>query len=280
MRASLALGPLLVSVTWASAAVAEPLEAPEPGPAYQLHAGIDVPAVAIPAVISASWLLGGELEPPYCAPRCDPDGLNFIDRPAAGLHSEAWSGLGNVATLSTLVSMPFMLFMGEKPSHALNDVVVVIEATLWASATQVVVSYATARPRPRLYGDEAPDEDRFTGTAARSFFSGHSATGWAATVSTFRTLLRTGHPAMGWAALAVGGTGSTVLSVARIGAGSHFPTDVVAGTVVGISYGFLVPALHSAPVASTSTARAPRLTLRPYPMIASEMAGAGLLGTF
>ena len=111
MRAPLAVGSFLGLVSWATAASADPPEAGARGPAYQLHAGIDVPAVAIPAMISASWLLGDELEPPYCAPRCDPDDLNFIDRPAAGLHSEAWSGVGNVATISTLASMPFMLFM-------------------------------------------------------------------------------------------------------------------------------------------------------------------------
>jgi membrane-associated phospholipid phosphatase len=278
MRATLVLASVLVSATWAAGAAAEPPQGTEPAPAYQLRAAIDVPALAIPAVISASWLLGDELEPPYCAPRCDPDEVNFIDRPAAGLHSEEWSGLANVATISTLASMPFMLFMGEEPGNALNDLVVVVQATLWASATQVLVSYATSRPRPRLYGDEAPAEDRDTGTAARSFFSGHSATGWAATISTFRTLSRVGNTEMAWAALAVGGTGSTVLSVARVGAGSHFPTDVVAGTVVGISYGFLVPALHDSPVAMGSHA-AP-LVLRPYPMVAAEMAGGGVLGTF
>lgn len=283
MRALVVVSSVLLAI---AVSVTSPVASADPGdaprPAYQLNAGIDVPAVAIPAMISASWLLGDELEPPYCAPRCDPEGLNFIDKPAAGLHSEAWSNIGNVATVSTLVSMPFMLFMGEPPRHALNDVVVVIEATLWASATQVLVSYATSRPRPRLYGDEAPDEDRYTGTAARSFFSGHSATGWAATVSTFRTLLRSGNPEMGWAALAVGGAGSTVLSVARVGAGSHFPTDVIAGTVVGISYGFLVPALHSAPPGEGEGADrvGTALSLRPYPMIDGDKAGAGLVGTF
>jgi len=211
-------------------------------PAYRLEAGIDVPALVIPAVLSASWLLGPELEPPYCAPACDPETVNAIDRPAAGLYSARWATAGDVSTVAVLASMPIFLALAEPPGHALNDFVVVAQATLFASATQVMTSFATSRPRPRVYGDENPDP--VDGVDARSFFSGHTATCLAATIATFRTLQIVRRPALAWTALGLGVLGTGFLSVARVGSGAHFPTDVAAGAVVGFAYGILLPAVH------------------------------------
>jgi membrane-associated phospholipid phosphatase len=259
----------------------EPPLAPEP--AYRLSAAIDAPALMIPAALSASWLLGPELEGPYCAPECDPEDLNFIDEPAAGLYSPTWSKVGDVATVSVLASMPLFLAVGEGPLHALSDFVVVAEATLFASATQVLTSYAVARPRPRVYGDAAPLEQRDDGIAARSFFSGHTATCVAATISTFQTLQSLGHPELAWAALGFGGSGSILLSVARVGSGAHFPTDVAAGAVIGAGFGFLVPAIHA------KTNAAPRSAVRSnptdiryqlVPVVTGERAGGAFTGVF
>ena len=39
--------------------------------------------------------------------------------------------------------------------------------------------------------------------------------------------------------------GATLVSVARVGAGRHFYTDVVAGSLAGAVIGALVPRLHA-----------------------------------
>jgi membrane-associated phospholipid phosphatase len=233
--------------------------------------------LVIPGVLSASWLLSPELAPPHCAPECDPDTVNAIDRPAAGLYSTGWSTAGSVATVAVLASMPLFLGIAEPPLDALNDLVVVLQATLFASATQVITSFATSRPRPRVYGSSAPLDERDDGNAARSFFSGHMATCTAATVSTFLTLQRVGRTELAWTALAFGATGSGLLGVARVGAGSHFPTDVAAGAAVGVAYGFLLPALHARPAREEAGARKRVLLV---PMSGDGLRGAGLVGSF
>jgi membrane-associated phospholipid phosphatase len=243
---------------------------PERGPVYDLSVGVDVPALLLPAAVSASWFLAFELAPPYCAPRCDPDTVNFIDRPAAGLYSTAWGNLGDIATVGVLATMPLMLVLGEGPANGINDLVVVGEATLLASATQVLVSFATARPRPWLYGDEAPASKHADGHAARSFFSGHTATCVAATLTTFTTLRRVRRPELAWTSLGLGLAGSTFMGVARVGAGSHWPTDVAAGAAVGVGFGLLLPAVH-ARSSSPDMDAAPRVHFAP-------VAGPGFAG--
>ena len=83
---------------------------------------------------------------------------------------------------------------------------------------------------------------------AMSFFSGHTAASTALTFAMFRTLRRLERPILSWVALGVFSAGAALIGTSRVIAGDHFPTDVLAGAVVGTANGFLVPALHRAPV--------------------------------
>jgi membrane-associated phospholipid phosphatase len=227
--------------------------------AFRLSVDLDVPIVLVGGALASSYFLMSETAPPPCTPRCDPSRVNALDRPAAGLYSTRWQVVGDVATASTLVIVPLALFAGERAGHALEDVLVVAEAALITSAVQVPVSYAVARPRPRVYGDSAPLDERNDANAGRSFFSGHVANCVAATVATSRALRRLHRPALAWAALGVGLAGSALVGVGRVGAGSHFPSDVLVGAAVGTGVGIAIPALHEtavrvAPAASAGSA--------------------------
>src|SRR5581483_2288430 len=111
----------------------------------------------------------------------------------------------------------------------LGDLLVVAEAALVTAAIQVPASYAVGRPRPRVYGESAPLDERNDANAGRSFFSGHVANCVAATRA---ALARLHHPRLAWAAFAAGMAGSALVGVARVAAGSHFPTDVAVGVAV------------------------------------------------
>src|SRR5581483_489728 len=128
----------------------------------------------------------------------------------------------------------------------LGDLLVVAEAALVTAAIQVPASYAVGRPRPRVYGESAPLDERNDANAGRSFFSGHVANCVAATLATRTALARLHHPRLAWAAFAAGMAGSALVGVARVAAGSHFPTDVAVGVAVGTGVGIAVPALHEA----------------------------------
>jgi undecaprenyl-diphosphatase len=47
-----------------------------------------------------------------------------------------------------------------------------------------------------------------------------------------------------WVTLTLATTVSTLVSVYRVRAGKHFPTDVIAGTFAGAGIGIVVPHLH------------------------------------
>src|SRR6185503_17784946 len=117
--------------------------------------------------------------------------------------------------------------------------------SLLASAVSGLAALPTRRPRPYLYGDKAPLEKRQGGDASLSFISGHTSSSFAIVLSTVVTLHRV-YPgsAVPWVALGVGLAGASTVGFSRVLAGQHFPTDVLAGAVLGSALGVLVPSLH------------------------------------
>jgi membrane-associated phospholipid phosphatase len=237
------------TLSLAAAVTLAPADARASEPAYALHAEIDAPVLAVGAVFQLSWLMRGQLAAPYCAPQCDPGKLDALDRGVAGRYSAGWNRASDIGIATLLVSELGVLAGVDGVGPGLNDAVVVAEAVVWANALGTIANYSMRRPRPFAYGDAAPLELRTDGNAGMSFFSGHTATAFAATTAVFVTLHRLQPKSpLPWIVLAVGGLGSAFVSTSRMLAGYHFPTDVLAGATVGVSLGFLVPALHGAPV--------------------------------
>jgi membrane-associated phospholipid phosphatase len=239
-----------------------PDRAPVPAPAvakartaepssYALRAEVDVPVLALSAVVGAGWLMRHGLEPAWCAPRCASEGLNAIDKPFAGRYRTDWgtaSDIGVAALVAAGLVAPAV--DGGFPGGFV-DAVVVAETVLVGNALQALSVAAFRRPRPYMYGDEAPIDKRIDGDGALSFFSGHTTVAFASAVSLFSVLHRR-HPdsLAPWVALGVGLAAAAFVVTGRVLAGNHFPTDVAAGAVVGSSLGVLVPALHEAGVGS------------------------------
>ncbi len=217
------------------------------GPAYKLDPMVDLPILLIGGGVTSGFLFLDEAPPAACTMNCDRSKINAFDRGAAGNYSDAWGSVGNIATAATVLFGPVLLVLDEGWRDGLNDALVVGEAALLASALQVTISYAVPRPRPRVYGNEAPIDDRNDANAGRSFFSGHTANVVAATVAASVTYHRLGRGSLGWVVLGAGLAGSTLVGVSRVLAGSHFPSDVIVGAATGAGIGLLVPHLHAAP---------------------------------
>lgn len=217
-------------------------------PAYELRLDFDLSVVLVGTATTSSFLFLDEASGVTCATACDRSRINFLDRPAAGLYDPNWNRVGNLAVAGTIAFPALLLFLEEGLAHGANDALVVAEAAVMASALQVFTSYAVGRPRPRVYGSDAPLEERTDANAARSFFSGHVADTFAVTVATMRTFQRLGRPGLGWAVLALGTAGTAFVGVSRVLSGAHFPTDVLAGAAAGAGFGLALPALHGSPV--------------------------------
>lgn len=212
---------------------------------WEVRLEIDVPVTVVAAVGAASWLLGEQLDAPHCAPVCGEEGLWGIDRGAAGLWSEGWKTTSDVGVAVVLAGSLGVAIIDRPDESVALDGLVLVQTVLVTNSLSSLFGLAMRRPRPLVYGDEAPLEERTSGSAALSFFSGHTANSFAAVTALFWTL-KERHPgeAWPWVVWGVGLASAAFVGLGRVLAGQHFPTDVMAGALVGLSTGIAVPELH------------------------------------
>ncbi|MCA9597305.1 MAG: phosphatase PAP2 family protein [Myxococcales bacterium] len=235
--------------------VPEP-EAP-PKRAYQLYWQLDVPLLVSAGVLSLgrSFRTAKGSAPAYCTTTpegCDKSDLAAWDRPYAGTYEPRWNTVSDLGAGVLLVAPIPLLSADEGFLSALNDSVVVYESTVTAVALSALATLSTSRARPFVYGTSAPESVRKSPDGALSFISGHTTASFALSTSLFWTVERRHHgSAYTWAVFGVGTAVATTVGISRVKAGKHFPSDVVAGALVGASIGTLIPALHDTPVRVT-----------------------------
>lgn len=237
-------------------------------PAFQLYVETDLPILGLTLVLQLGRLI--KTQSAYCAPRCSAGDLNPIDRVTAGFYQPTWSLASDVAIFAVGGAAMALLMIDEGVWPAINDVVVIAESALAASAFAGLATLAVNRPRPFLYSDRAPLSVRNHPEGGLSFISGHSAVGFAIIVSTYIAMNRL-HPKIGdplpIISLAIGGAAMTFVTVGRVLGGNHFITDALAGVAIGTAFGILIPALHRAPV-------------KVLPMASSQQVSITLLADF
>jgi membrane-associated phospholipid phosphatase len=125
------------------------------------------------------------------------------------------------------------------------------EAALLVEGTTYLAKDLTGRRRPWAHNTSLSVEERLALSAddpldaRRSFFSGHASSAFtlAILLSTVATDVHGSSRATD-ALWAVSLAAAAFTGVARVSAGMHYPTDVLAGAAVGAAIGRLVPALH------------------------------------
>src|ERR1044071_8651086 len=120
-------------------------------PAFLLYAEIDPPVLAVGAVFAYGRRY--KTDPASCAPACDSVRLNAIDKLTAGYYSASWSTASDYMLYGLGAATAGLLIADEGVLDALNDAVVIGEATLSATALASIMTLAAGRPRPFLYGD-------------------------------------------------------------------------------------------------------------------------------
>jgi membrane-associated phospholipid phosphatase len=215
-------------------------------PAYELNLAADLPLLAVGGLVMVGWVL--DLEPAACAPACDPDDVNGFDRPAAGNWDLGWKYSSDALLGAIGLGTILTLLIDEGGKNGLGDLVVVLESFAAANALSIIFATATRRPRPLVYGDEAPLAERRRYFNSLSFFSGHTAGSFALTWSLFSTIHRRKPDSpLSWVVLAFGVAASSMVAVGRVMSGKHFPSDVLVGAGVGTAFGLAIPALHDRP---------------------------------
>jgi membrane-associated phospholipid phosphatase len=194
---------------------------------------------------------------PHCFP-CDEDAVNALDRSVVRRHSRSLDALSYVLEVAALATPVISSLREHGPERSMvKDLLVYGEIAAINSAANIVVKSVAARPVPRVYTARFPELQRES-RGYGSFYSGHCAhtTGALAANATVGRLR--GRKGI-WPWILVAG-GATLISATRVGAGRHFYTDAVAGSLAGAAIGVLVPRLHPGTPTRRSGTRLPERT--------------------
>ncbi len=199
----------------------------------------------------------GEVRPQQIDPGFDRSNLIGIDRASITSTPDKQAGLlsnvGLFAAVAFAVVDPVLSGLREQNMQtSLVDAMLYAESLSLTFAFTDMVKLAVRRPRPGAYVEAEKNQNQgiadYTNTStdsALSFFSGHSsmtaAVGATASYLAFTRAPGTPRP---WITLGASVAVTSFVSIERVRAGKHFPTDVIAGAIAGAGIGIMVPHLH------------------------------------
>lgn len=181
----------------------------------------------------------------------DRNDVNALDRCATRNWSIEWDGRSD-ATRNALICSAVLVtaappLLGARWSEALTVAVMYAEAVAIAGGVTYLTKAAAARNRPYLYNTDLTPEERLGARddARSSFFSGHTALAFTSAAFISKVFTEVHGPSV-WSTVVWGSSLSiaALTGFARIKAGVHYPTDVIAGAAAGFAIGYLVPVLH------------------------------------
>ena len=228
-------------------AAAHPLGAQQvPAPLrFEIHPWPDAAVLGAATVATlVPELFRSRLSHATCAP-CSPAGLWGIDRGTVGPVRTVPARMSDVAFAGAAAGSVVLLLRsrpGEVAAARREDFAVLSEAMTVTAAVTDWMKVLVHRPRPGRYSSAALD---YTSPGnGLSFPSGHTSQAFAAAAAYASILHRRGVAGRHRTEIAALFTTAAVTGVLRVVARKHFPTDVVAGAVLGTVIGWTVPALH------------------------------------
>lgn len=171
--------------------------------------------------------------------------VNWFDRGAADNWSEDYS-LASDLLVSFSAAAPALLFLSEKVRKDFITVsAMYLETVIYSMSLPYLSKGSLQRARPFVYNNNVPLEEKLTSDARKSFFSGHTTLAFSAAVflstvygdyfpdSKYKPYVWTGLLLI-----------AALTGYSRYEAGKHFPTDIIAGAIVGSAIGYIIPFIH------------------------------------
>ena len=232
-----------LGVAWAASPLAAQ-RVPDAMPRYSVGA-LDIAALGVGLVVTAlPDVLGKKLPYATCMP-CDPSGLPGIDRGVIGDVNHNAALASDLAWIGTTLGGGALLFNarhGQSTEAKWEDVAIYSQSIVLTSAVTQWSKVLFQRPRPPRYGANAAD---YPGVDyGRSFPSGHTSSTFAAAASYWSILHRRGEAGRHKSQILLMFGAATLTGTLRVVAHKHFPTDVLAGAVLGTAIGYATPQLH------------------------------------
>ena len=168
--------------------------------------------------------------PPSCAP-CDPKTLPWYDRVAVRKTSRFSSDLSTLLEIGLAgITLIDLGLEGGGRASAMS-----LESVMWTAAVTEWSKTLIGRKRPVLYTPWAADASRNV-DSQRSMPSGHTAVAFS--LATSYVLYMKDNRETNPGSIAAGATAIAVGAL-RVLAGRHFPSDVLAGAILGTAMGVL-----------------------------------------
>jgi membrane-associated phospholipid phosphatase len=220
---------------------------PPPASPYRFRLALDLPITGLGLATASAALI--EPKVPDCLPACTPPpSLNGLDERVLGNHSPAAHATADVLVFA-LLGLPHALNLvatSGKDGAWLEDAAISAEAVVLAQGLTQLTKAAVGRYAPIVYDASVPLEERTSKDALGSFWSGHTATAFAAATSfAVSYWLRRPNDPWKWVVLATLESTALAVGFLKIRAGYHYPSDILAGAIAGASTGVLVPMLHT-----------------------------------
>ncbi len=165
-----------------------------------------------------------------------------LDRWSLSAHTTSDVLLGVAVAGSMVVS-----YIAQDGQDRLVPLVIIMETSMLTVGMTSLVKHSVARPRPYLYEQFVPWDERPLTDGLVSFWSGHAALAASNSFACANMVQRSdaskGLKTATWIGAAI--LPATV-GYYRIRAGRHFPTDVLTGYAFGALAGWAVPYFHRA----------------------------------
>lgn len=200
---------------------------------------------ATAAFAVAPVLLADRLPHASCVP-CDPSRIPGIERGVVGPLRGPPALASDATLLATGAGAGLLLIAqaGGDVGQAREDLTVLAQAVGTATVLTNWAKVLLHRPRPYRY-DAGAAADTLDAESGLSFPSGHTSAAFAAAAAYWSIEARRGRATSRRASIGALFAGAAVTGALRVVAREHFPTDVVAGAVLGTAVGFAVPRLFA-----------------------------------
>jgi len=168
-----------------------------------------------------------------------------MDRFAVDLSSEAMAVTSDITALLS-IGLPFIsMATSRKKEIVCQDMLMYIESICLIEGLTLLSKSVFKRPRPYAYRFDKSQNSRMNRSAISSFFSNHTAAAFNGAVFA-GTVFQQRYPDSPWVKpIWIGGLIlATATAIFRVTSGNHFPTDVLAGAVLGSFTGWLLPHIH------------------------------------